>query len=632
MAVHDNDDHTQSADEEMRQRHIRWAKQVAAGEDIGPQSSQSAPSETSQQPNLNQTAISGQEHAPNHQMNEQVKDWGPSTQLQSPWQQPTIRNGNVPMTAQPENSIPTSTPLSPPLSASHQQPTQQQDHSQTTGSESKSPQKYRQRRIDRVSDLLRNRYQKITNETNSALLLDTHTGEVMHKVVDAISAPLATQYRMAYDAEVSKSEIKRAFDHFDQLSLSWQTKVFFGRAGYNPLSRQRFIDAAPGRCLRFDNYTLFYQVDKGLPRIRPTQSCPLREAPHIGNLHPGLVNALFDCTALCRESNLLLIAWMILSWMPDRKQVMLELLGEPSAALEDAHTLVKNVVDPAQEAFRNDLPSNVKQFNDLALKHYLLSFNQVETLTPTQQDHIFSLMRGKQIQWQWKDKKVAADITAQCPVMLNSTESVATTPKLADATLSIEVEEDNLQPAMPGQMSAMEPAIVAGLLMIFGHVNARWEAVEYDKEFDHCGDLADLCRVGVLVAECLHQDTDAFWQQFWVNQQGRREFELEESPVASAVARALADEPSGVLDLSVTEWKELLERYRPQKEDSSEKRPSEKEASTDMWPANTRGLGSRFKQIKPLLRDVGISLTSSGRRGPRRRWRAEKTTTPFLNE
>lgn len=487
---------------------------------------------------------------------------------------------------------------------------------------------YRQRRIDRVSFLLRDRYRRITNETNSALLVDTHTGKVVPEMVDAISAPLAAQYRTIHGTEVSKSDINRAFDHFGQFLDPWVAKVFFGRAGYDPKTRQRFIDAGPGSCLVFEFGAPFYQVVEGQPRIRPTQSLPLPVTTNIGNLHPGLVGALFDCTVLSQESDLLLIAWMILSWMPDRKQVMLELLGEPSAALEDAHKLIKNVVDPATEDWRNELPNHVKQFEDYALSHYLMSFNQVDALTSTQQKHLFSLMRGKPLDWQWKGKKVDGKITVQCPVMLNSLESVVTEPKLADATLSIEVVDEDFANSMLDQTSAQELAIIAGLLMIFGQVNAQWTRVGYDNRFNRYGGLADFCRVGELVAGCLRQDTDAFWHQFKANQQGRREFELEESPVASAVARALTDEPSGVLDLSVTDWLALLKNYRPKKEEPSDKKAvAEKEATADLWPVTTKGLAARFKLIKPLLRDVGISLTSRGQRGPRRYWRAERSAS-----
>lgn len=480
---------------------------------------------------------------------------------------------------------------------------------------SKTSEQYRHRRIDRVSNLLVNRYRRIINETNSALLVDTHTGDVLPEMVNAIAAPLATDYRMAHKSEVSKADIKRAFDHFGQLFDPATAQTFFGRAGYDPGSRQRYIDAGPGNCLTFDYGVSFYRSVIAQPCIRPTQSLRLPDPTSIGNWHPGLVSSLFDHTVLSRESDLLLIAWMILSWMPDRKLVMLELLGSPSASLEQAHSLIKRVLDPGTVNLLNELPGRIETFNKLVLKHYLLSFNQIDELTPTVQKNLFSLMRGKSVQWQWEGKKLDASIAVQCPVMINSMESVVTEPKLADATLSIEVEESSDHYPLSEQVPSMEPAILAGLLMIFGQVNQRWQAVEYDKRFDQNGGLADLCRVGEIVAESLGREKAEFWKQFWNNQQSRREFELEESPVALAVKRMLDDDPSADIELPVKEWLVRLEDYRP------------KRVSSDSWPTHSRGLGAKFKEIQSLLRDLGITLTSRGRRGPLRYWRAQITSS-----
>lgn len=459
---------------------------------------------------------------------------------------------------------------------------------------------------------MRNRYRRIISETNSTLLVDTHTGDVLPEIVEAVSAPLVTQYRRQFGAEASTAEVKRAFIHFVQVMAFWETEVFFGRAGYNAQCRQRYIDSGPGNCFVFEAGTPSYRVVEGQPRIRPTQSRPLPSTAHVGNIQSGVFDTLFSGSVLPKESDLLLIAWMILSWMPDRKQVMLELLGKPSAALEEAQSLIKKVVDPATEALMNELPNHVKQFDQLATQHYLLSFNQVDALSSRQQAHFFNLMRGKQIQWEWKGKKTDARITVQCPVMLNSLESVATETKLANATLSLEVEESPSQYTGAALTSFQEPAIVAGLLMVFGQVNAQWNMVEYDGRYDRYDDLADLCRVGVLIAQIFCQDANVFWEQFQANQQGRRAFELEESPVALAVKKLLDDEPKGVIDIPAKEWKTRLAPYRP------------KDVSPELWPTHSRGVGAKFKQIQPLLRDVGITLTSKGQRGPLCYWRAEK--------
>jgi hypothetical protein len=499
-------------------------------------------------------------------------------------------------------------------------PFQTQTQAPKVADQNKPRPDYRQRRIDRVSSILVDRYRRITNEATSPLLVDAYKGHVLPEIPDAISASVATQYRSIHGSEVPKADIRRAFDHFGESVAPLETKVFFGRAGYDPVSRRRFIDAVAGQCLTFDAGAMYYQTQVGQPFIRPFKSRDLPQTANIGNHSPFLIGSLFDNSALPSEADLLLISWMILSWMPDRKQVMLELLGAPSSSLEKAHSLIKNVVDPSTESWQNDLPNHVKQFNDIALQHYLLSFSHVAALTPTQQDHLFNLMRGKSVDWKWKGKKVVANITVQCPVMISSLESVVTEPKLADSTLSIEVEESENRHEIPEQFQTIKPSLVAGLLMLFGHVNAQWTMVEYDRRFDHYGGLADLCRVGQLVAGSLGRDKSEFWHQFETNQRGRRQFELEESPVALAVLKMLDDEPSGVIDIPVKKWLFHLKEYCP------ENTPPEQ------WPITSKGLSEKFKLVKPLLRDFGVTLASTGQRGPLRYWRAEKAQPASVDE
>lgn len=477
------------------------------------------------------------------------------------------------------------------------------------------PQDYRERRVDRASNLIKARYLRITNEANSSLLVDKFTGNVLPEKPEAIVDSIATDYRSCHGTEVSPADIKRAFGHFLGCETPSSVSVLFGRAGYDYNTKERYIDAGK-ECLIFTPNVSFCQSLVGKPIIRPTQSLPLDFLNNGVNIHSGLVNALFEKTALPKDADLLSISWMILSWMPDRLQVMLELLGRPSPLLEFTQALIKNIVDPATVSLKNELPINVKQLEELAHRQYLLSFNQVTALTAAQQKHFYNLMRGKQVNWQWAGKKLNSQITIQCPVMLNSLESVVTDSKLADATLSIEVNEEDLRHFSPEHKRLMQQGILAGLLMIFGYVNEQWEGVAYDSRFDRYGGLADLCRVGELVAGCLRQDKGAFWQQFNANQQGRREYELEESPIASALVKALDAESSGVIDIPVMEWLAHLKEYRPEG------------LSSELWPTSSRGLGAKFKLIKPLLRDVGITLTSIGQRGPRCYWRAEKAEPP----
>lgn len=470
-------------------------------------------------------------------------------------------------------------------------------------------QHYRERRVDRALDLIKARYRLITYETNSRFLIDTYNGEVLPLIPDAIIEPIATSYRAHHQTEVQKSDIKNAFEHFLQLTQPFQETFFFGRAGYDSLTKERYIVAGQG-CLIFRANTPMYEAYFYKPHVIPTQSLPLNLPSNAGNIHLQLIDTLFASTVLPKESDLLVIAWMILTWMPDRAQLMLELIGTPSSSLEQTQTTLKSVVDPATVTLLNEIPSNVKRFNELAHQQYLLSFNQVETLTNTQQDHLYSLLRGKHLPWSWKNKKTGAEIRVHCPIVFNSLGNVDTKTKLADVTLSIEINDDNILEYYPEEAAGIQQTILQGLLLIFGGVQAQWQYVEYQSRFEHHGGLKDFCRIGELVAKTLERDPAEFWQQFEASQQSRREFELEESPVAIAMKRCLEAEPEGVIEATVKDWLEHLKVYRPAHD------------PTGAWPVSARGLAAKFQQSRPLLEAFGIHLHRLERRGPNGRWRA----------
>ncbi|WP_442488838.1 hypothetical protein [Halomonas litopenaei] len=476
-------------------------------------------------------------------------------------------------------------------------------------------QHYRGRRVDRASDLIKMRYRLINSETNSRLLVDMHNGEVLPFIPEVIVEPMATAYRMHHNAEVNKSEIKDAFGHFRQLTQPMQESVFFGRAGYDPSTKERFIDAGQV-CLAFRASTPMYETLIGKPHIRATQSLPLYLYGQKGNIHPQLIETLFEETALPKDSDLLVIAWMILGWMPDRAQVMLELIGRPSPSLEQTQTTLKCVLDPATVTMLNEIPRNAMRFNELAHQQYLLSFNQVETLTSAQQDHLYSLLQGKQVPWIWNNKKTGNEIRVQCPVMFNSLGSVDTKAKLADVTLSIEVEEKDTPGHHPEGATNIQQTTLYGLLTVFGKVHALWRDVEYESRFERYGGLKDLCRIGELVAKSLGRDPADFWQQFEANQQGRREYELEENPVALAVKHCLEDNVDGAINLAVKDWLKRLETYRP------------RGTPPEAWPATSQKLAAQFRKMQPMLRDFGIALKPMGRQGPNRYWRAERAGEP----
>ncbi|MHB0776558.1 hypothetical protein [Halomonas sp. WWR20] len=475
----------------------------------------------------------------------------------------------------------------------------------------------RDKQVEYVIGLLNAQFRLTRNETKSVLLADRFTGQLlplMDDVVVELVKGMCWRSTAPRRQDVSNGVIKSALSIFGDSAFSELVLPFYGRAGYDLREGKRYLDTGY-QCVSFSPGLPTYQTVTGIPHIRPRDSLPMNFPEGIGNIHPQDVTVLFDITALPGESDVLVIAWMVLAWRPDSSQVMLELLGEPHVTLEKAQQLLKRVLDPATYNLESQVPKTLKQLDDYAQRQYLLSFTRVEALSGTQQKGLFSLMQGKPVAWRSKGKRSDVEIKVQCPVMLNSAESVVTYTPLADATLSVELVND--EEPLSRDTAVKDPAlaevtIIYGLLQVFGYVNRYWPHVESDRRFERYGGLQDLCRIGELVAVCLGREPNDFWQQFNANQQSRREYELEESPVALAVKRCLEKEPEGVIEAAVKDWLVRLEAYRPARD------------PTKSWPDTARGLAAKFKQSRSLLESFGICLYPLEQRGPYGRWRAER--------
>ncbi|WP_280553491.1 hypothetical protein [Halomonas sp. 25-S5] len=473
----------------------------------------------------------------------------------------------------------------------------------------------RDRQVADVVSMLQGQFYLTQNESRNSLLTDKDTGETLPYTDQKILERVKVSYWRASagrQQDISFGVIKSAISIFINSSYPTQNLPFYGRAGVDSYTGKRYL-ATGNNCLVFFPGLPTYQRWVDIPHVLPRESLPIIVPENIGNTHPLIVNTLFDITLLPTGSDLLVIAWMVMVWRSDSSSVMLELLGEPTPGLAETQQILKRVLDPASCLLEREVPKTLKQLDIRAQCHYLLSFHQVDKLSDTQQKGLLTLMQGKVVEWRTKDKRTGVDINVRCPVMLNSVESVATYAPLADSTLSIEIcsgesGSTHGRPELAPNMA--EATIFHGLLRVFGHVNQFWSHVENDRQFDRYGGLRDLCRIGVLVAGALGRETDEFWQQFRANQQSRRDYELEENPIAMAVKSVIDESDDGQIEATVKDWLALLDGYRPEPDPSG------------AWPATSRGLAAKFKQSRALLETFGIQLVPLEKRGPYGRWRA----------
>ena len=470
------------------------------------------------------------------------------------------------------------------------------------------------RQVADVMSMLQGQFYLTTNESRSPLLTDKFTGETLPHFDPKILERLKGEYwrtSIGRQQDVSYGVIRSAISNFVYGAIPEAVLPVYGRAGVDLNSGRRALILG-NQCLIFSPGLSSYEIRTGIPHVMPRESLPVCVPDNVGNVLPQSISTLFDVTSLPKDSDLLVIAWMVMAWRSDSAPVLLELLGEPTPELIDSQKMLKTVIDPASSLFEIEVPKSIKQVDIRAQCHYLMSFHRVDSLSKTQQKGLLSIMQGKAMEWRTKTKRSGVDLSVRCAVMLNSSESVVTYAPLSDATLSIELDDaggGKSQNAVEDRSMA-ERTIIHGLLQIFGYVNQFWSHVENDRQCDRYGGLRDLCRIGVLVADALGRDTAEFWQQLDANQQSRRDYELEENPVAMAVKRLIDASEDGRIEATVKDWLVLLDGYRPEPDPSGS------------WPVTSRGLAAKFKQSRALLATFGVQLVPLEKRGPYGRWRA----------
>ncbi len=72
---------------------------------------------------------------------------------------------------------------------------------------------------------------------------------------------------------------------------------------------------------------------------------------------------MFDVTLLPKDSDLLIIAWMVMAWRSDSSPVLLELLGEANSELIDSQKMLKTIIDPASTLLESEFPNTIKQLD-----------------------------------------------------------------------------------------------------------------------------------------------------------------------------------------------------------------------------------------------------------------------------
>lgn len=463
-------------------------------------------------------------------------------------------------------------------------------------------------------------YQSCINPSGNIMLMETRSGMLYPPGAEEISQAVNAACYYQAGIEVSNSAIRSALAKFtERSSVPLSIRPVYGRAGFlegSPSSRVINSHHGAYRTESVSPQVALWPASPLIPYVVPHRSLPLEVRSHHIQCTPHKLAVFMKSnTGLSETSLLLVMTWMILTWMPDKKQVLLELRGGDNNHVLQVQRIIKQLIDPSRQPGDNDLPTGTAAFDAFCQQEYVISLERFEKLTPGQQKNLVSVMEGREVEWVWRDgKKQKIRINVQCPVMISCLESPLTDTMLMARTVSIDTNH--------GQSSEidvlseyMQTGMLIDLLALFGLVQQSVDqpvSPEKTERYRRQGLLSDFCRIGELVAINLGRSEEDFWKQLDYAQSIGQEDAFESDDIAQLLVRCWEDNASEAIEFSMTDWLHLLPTYL-------------EEDQEDGFPTSQKALSIRFKKASEVLKSYGLLLESTGRMGSdRRAWRLRK--------
>nr|WP_295714875.1 hypothetical protein [uncultured Halomonas sp.] len=333
------------------------------------------------------------------------------------------------------------------------------------------------------------------------------------------------------------------------------------------------------------------------------------------------IKRLADHLPMPMNRELLVFAFMVLTLMTERDQLVLELTGESKSGTTRLVRAIKRLVDPCvnDELIRQPLMS-VKDCDAHAWHHHVLALDNVDTQLPEAvQRRMFDFLSDARLDWRPSRREPwVSFVMSRRTFLISASDPVVTQRELRERTLSLEMtpplDATTSHPYAPDEigrprgMTDYDWALIqTALLALLAKAHAALEYTKLDRQVPE--DWADFCRVGVIVSKALYGNDADFWTQYEAYHHERQCEVIEEEPVAYAIVQYFQKtKEQGKIEKPAGSWLRELEHYRP-------------EWATDRdWPQKPRGVGAAFKRAASLLRSHGFVCHSNGKRGSLCRW------------
>ena len=338
-------------------------------------------------------------------------------------------------------------------------------------------------------------------------------------------------------------------------------------------------------------------VDPPVHFLRPEALHPLPEP-----IYQESLDALWNIVNIPKESQILVVAWLIECLRPETPFPVLELIGEQGSAKSTTQSILRRLIDPNACDLRA-APKTVEDIFVSAGVNYLVSYENISHLSPQMQDALCVLATGGG----FAKRKLYSDaeetvINVKRPIILNGINAAITAQDLIDRSISIEmpiVTMRNESTYLWDIFQKHQGAFLGELLTIMA--KALEQLPNINLPYEERPRLVEFVRFGMAIAVSMGESEEKFLAQFNASRGESIARTIDASPVASALIDWFHASSLKKHALPIKELMKFVEGH--------------KQYNIDTWPKSPKGFADALRRVSPALRQMGIECRSLGKIG-----------------
>ncbi|WP_157039947.1 hypothetical protein [Pelobacter propionicus] len=318
------------------------------------------------------------------------------------------------------------------------------------------------------------------------------------------------------------------------------------------------------------------------------------QQPHPDPVTGGDPWRFFEHVNVTEENRLLLMVWIIGSFVPRIPYPALLVSGSQGAGKSFFCKLLKRIIDPSATELQ-EMPKKDDDFDLLLYKHHCLALDNISSVNAARADRLCSAITAAYIEKRQLHTDMDTIVLPCNPrVILNGINALTNRPDLLDRSITIHLER--IKPTgrrLEEEINAAFDADLPGILGGIADVLSRAMEIKPTVSLASYPRMADFARWGYAVAEALGGRGDEFLRAYGGNSAKLGDSLLENDSLMSGLVQLMGGMEQG--EVAGT-FKELIDRLaaivQPDRNDYS-------------FPTS-HTFRRRLERLRPNLEEFGI--------------------------